>query len=403
MASIDVILYTSKVLKNGDNPIMLRLIKDRKPTYISIGVGCSKFLWDDKKNLPLKKHPLSKELVIKIEKIKTEAKRLLMKFDDEKVDFSAEEFINKLKNHTKKTTVLQFVETVIEELLNNDKIGNASVYKSLRDVLVRFRNKKDFTFSELDVSFLLKFEQDLRERGLEDTSLSVHFRTLRALYNRAVDKDYTRKELSPFQKFKISKFDTKTRKRAITKDDFKKIEALKFDTGTRLYDSQNVFVFSYYCSGINIGDIIELQWTDNILPNYFMEYERNKTHQIQKVKLLPPAIDILAYYRKFSMGDYVFPYLDKAKHITTKQIKNRIKKINKQVNDDLKIMAKMIGMDIKLTTYVARHTFATVLKRSGVGTSKISELLGHGDEKTTQIYLDEFENEELYEATLHLL
>lgn len=77
MASIDVILYTSKVLKNGDNPIMLRLIKDRKPTYISIGVGCSKILWDDKKNLPLKKHPLSKELVIKIEKIKTEAKRHL--------------------------------------------------------------------------------------------------------------------------------------------------------------------------------------------------------------------------------------------------------------------------------------------------------------------------------------
>ena len=80
MASIDVILYTSKVLKNGEHPIMVRLIKDRKPKYISVGVGCSKDLWDSKKNLPSKKHPLSKELIIKIEKTKTDAKRLLMKF-----------------------------------------------------------------------------------------------------------------------------------------------------------------------------------------------------------------------------------------------------------------------------------------------------------------------------------
>jgi site-specific recombinase XerD len=134
-----------------------------------------------------------------------------------------------------------------------------------------------------------------------------------------------------------------------------------------------------------------------------MDYERNKTHQRQLVKLLPPAIEILAYYRKFSLGDYVFPFLDKTKHKTAVQIKNRIKKINKQINEDLKTIAEMAEIDINLTTYVARHTFATVLKRSGVGTSKISELMGHGDEKTTQIYLDEFENEELYEATLNLL
>ena len=402
LASIDVILYTSKVLKNGEHPIMVRLIKDRKPKYISVGVGCSKDLWDSKKNLPSKKHPLSKELIIKIEKTKTDAKRLLMKFEDEKLDFSSEEFTKKLKNQTKKTTVYQFLETVIAELLKADKVGNSNVYKSLRDVLLRFRNRKDFTFSELNGSFLRKFEQDLRERGLQEISMSVHFRTLRALYNRAVVEDYARKESNPFQEFKVSKFSMKTKKRAIKKDDIKRIALLNIEKGTRLYDAQNVFLYSYYCSGINISDMIELQWKD-IINNEFMDYERNKTHQRQLVKLLPPAIEILAYYRKFSLGDYVFSFLDKTKHISALQIKNRIKKINKQINEDLKIIAEMAAIDISLTTYVARHTFATVLKRSGVGTSKISELMGHGDEKTTQIYLDEFENEELYEATLNLL
>lgn len=402
MATIDVVLFTSKVLKNGENPIMVRLIKDRKSKYISVGESCSKALWDDKKNLPSKKHPLAKEMAIKIEKTKMEAKRLLMKLEDEQTDFSAEEFTKRLKNQSRKTTVIQFLDEVIADLLKADKIGNANVHKNLRNVILRFRNQKDFTFSELDGSLLRKFEQDFRERGVSEVSMSVHFRTFRALYNRAVVEDFAKKESDPFLDFKVSKFNTKTQKRAIKKEDIVRIALLTVEKGTRLYNSQNAFLFSYYCSGINISDIIELEWTD-ISPDSLMEYERNKTLQKQKVQLLPPAKEILAYYRKYSTGDYIFPYLDKAKHKTVAQINNRVKKITKQINEDLKTLATMAGIETNLTTYVARHTFATVLKRSGVDISKISELLGHDSEKTTKIYLGDFENEELYEATLNLL
>lgn len=402
MASIDVILYTSKVLKNGEHPIMVRLIKDRKPKYISVGESCSKALWDDKKNLPSRKHPLAKEMVIKIEKTKTEAKRLLMKLEDEKADFSAEEFTKKLKNQSKRTTVLQFLDEVIADLLKAEKVGNANVHKNLRNVLLRFRNQKDFTFSELDGSFLRKFEQDFRERGVSEVSMSVHFRTFRALYNRAVVEDFAKKESDPFVDFKVSKFNTKTRKRAIQKDDIIKIASLKVEKGTRLHHSQNAFLFSYYCSGINVSDIIELEWI-NISPEGLIEYERNKTHQRQLVKPLPPVKEILAYYKRYSTGDYIFPYLDKAKHKTVAQINNRVKKVTKQINQDLKILAEMAGIETNLTTYVARHTFATVLKRSGVEISKISELMGHESEKVTKVYLDSFENKDLYEATLNLL
>ena len=165
MASIDVVLFASKILKNGEHPIMVRLIKDRKARYISTGESCLKALWDDKKNLPSKKHPLSKEMVIKIEKVKTEAKRLLMKLEDEQSDFSSEEFTKKLKNQSRKTTVIQFLEEVIADLIKAQKIGNAEVYNSLRLAIRLFRNEKDFAFSELDGSFLRKLEQHFRERG----------------------------------------------------------------------------------------------------------------------------------------------------------------------------------------------------------------------------------------------
>ena len=402
MASIDVVLFASKILKNGEHPIMVRLIKDRKAKYISTGESCSKALWDDKKNLPSKKHPLSKEMVIKIEKVKTEAKRLLMKLEDEQSDFSSEEFTKKLKNQSRKTTVIQFLDEVIAELIKADKIGNANVHKNLRNVILRFRNKKDFTFAELDGSFLRKFEQDFRERGVSEVSMSVHFRTFRALYNRAISEDFAKKESDPFVDFKVSKFNTKTKKRAIKKDEILKIANLIVEKGTRLYNSQNAFMFSYYCSGINISDIIELEWK-NISPDDMLDYVRNKTGQQMKLKLLPPAKEILAYYQKYNTGEYIFPYLDKSTHKTETQINNRVKKITKQINQDLKTLAQMAEIEINLTTYVARHTFATVLKRSGVSIPKIGEMLGHGAEKTTTIYLDDFENEELYEATLNLL
>jgi site-specific recombinase XerD len=402
MATIDVVLFTSKILKNGESPIMVRLIKDRKSKYISVGESCSKALWDDKKNLPSKKHPLAKEMVIKIEKTKTEAKRLLMKLEDEQTDFSVEEFTKKLKNQSRKTTVIQFLDEVIADLVKADKIGNANVHKNLRNVLLRFRNQKDFTFSELDGTFLRKFEQDFRERGVSEVSMSVHFRTLRALYNRAIKEDFAKKESDPFLDFKVSKFNTKTKKRAIKKEEILKIANLNIEKGTRLYNSQNAFMFSYYCYGINISDIIELEWT-NLFPDDMLEYVRNKTGQEMKLKLLPPAKGILAYYRKFKTGDYIFPYLDKTVHKTESQINNRVKKITKQINADLKTLAEMAKIETNLTTYVARHTFATVLKRNGVSNAKIGEMLGHGLEKTTTIYLDGFEKDDLYDASKNLL
>jgi hypothetical protein len=104
-----------------------------------------------------------------------EAKRLLMKLEDEQTGFSAEEFTKKLKNQSRKTTVIQFLDEVIEDFHKADKVGNANVHKNLRNVILRFRNQKDFTFSELDGSFLRKFEQDFRERGVSEVSMSITF------------------------------------------------------------------------------------------------------------------------------------------------------------------------------------------------------------------------------------
>lgn len=121
--------------------------------------------------------------------------------------------------------------------------------------------------------------------------------------------------------------------------------------------------------------------------------------------LLPDAMTILNKYMKKDAGaeDYIFPVLDRNIHITEQQQADRIQKVLKQVNRKLKIISKALNLKINLTTYVARHTFATVLKRSGVDIGIISESLGHSDLKTTQIYLDSFENTQIDAAMQNLL
>ena len=183
-----------------------------------------------------------------------------------------------------------------------------------------------------------------------------------------------------------------------------KIVALKIVTDSKLIISKDIFLFSYYNRGINFKDIALLQWSD--IKEGRMIYSRAKTGKAYNIGLLKPAIVILNKYKKITGGkkdDYVFPILNKEKHITAQQIHNRIKKTTKIINSDLKEIAKLCKINFNLTTYVARHSYATIMKRSGISTSLISESLGHKSEKTTQVYLDRFENLILDEASKVIL
>ena len=123
-------------------------------------------------------------------------------------------------------------------------------------------------------------------------------------------------------------------------------------------------------------------------------------------KLLVPALEILEKYKRATSGekdDFIFPILNKGDHTTPQQISNRINRVLRQVNASLKELAETAKVPVHLTTYVARHTYATVLKQSGISTGVISEALGHKGEKITQTYLKSFSNEVIDEANSFLL
>jgi integrase len=404
MASIKVVLYTSKTLSNGEHPIMLRVIKDRKTKYITLGLNCTKALWNSKENLPQKKHPLYSRIVNKINKEKHKASKMLIDLENESQELSADQIKNKLKSEIKdKKTVFQYFDELISRFEKGKRIGYANIFKSTKNSLINFKNDFNLPFSEITPAFIIKYEENFYSRGVKPNSVFVFLRTLKTLINYARKDGIVKSDYNPFHEISFSKFRRiKTAKRALSIEQMRKIRSLEIEEGTSLFHAKNYFLFSYYNRGINFIDMAHLTWEN--IKNGRLYYERKKTKEQLNMELLLPAKEILEYYKTFKPQDsrYIFPILTN-KYESPKSIDNRLNKMLKKVNDDLKIISQMAGIEEKITTYVARHTYATVMKKSGVPVSIISEALGHENEKTTQIYLDSFENSVIDEASKKIL
>jgi len=399
--TVNVVCYRNKKLSNGNSPLMLRVCKDRKTKYQSLGISINPDDWDFQKNKPKSNCP-NKDLILKIILDKEVAfQKQILELKAEDKEYTASTLIAP-KDKIKVKTVKEFYEELITDLELANKIGNASVYKDSFGSLKNFtKNKLDIPFSHIDIEFLKGYEKWLRQRGCKETTLCMFFRTLRSAYNKAIVAKHAKRNSYPFDDFKVSKFNTRTEKRAVSKDVIKEIMNLDLSGKCEYMNfSRDVFMFSYLCSGINMSDIANLKQSNIV--NDRLVYSRQKTGKRISIPLSDNAKQIIHKYMDKCSDDYLFPILNNSVHKTEKQKYERRKKVLRHVNDCLKKIAKIIGIE-KITSYVARHSYATVLKNSGVNIALISETLGHSDLKTTQIYLDSFENEQIDAALENLL
>lgn len=400
-ATINIICYKSKKLSNGESPLMIRVCKDNKVKYKSIGVSVKPEYWDFSKNRPKIGCP-NRDYILKIIIDKeAELQKQILELKSEDKEFTASTLI-KSKEERKVKAVHEFYKELIEEMELSGKIGNSRVYKdSIRSLESYYKSKLDIPFSYIDMAFLLNYEKWLRLRNCKDSSMNLFFRTLRSTYNKAIERKYAKRDSYPFDEFKVSKFSIKTDKRAISKDNIKLIMNLDLSKEKEYIQlSRDLFVFSYLCSGISFSDMANLKLGN--ITNDRLVYTRQKTHRRINVPISNEAKEIMKKYID-THNEYIFPILNHTIHKTEMQQYNRKKKVILKVNRYLKKISQMIGIEVNLTTYVSRHSYATVLKNSGVNIALIGETLGHSDLKTTQIYLDGFENSQIDEAMKNLL
>ena len=286
-------------------------------------------------------------------------------------------------------TVGDYFKQIIDRLEKVEKYGSASKHKVTLALMQHFKST-NMRFDELDLTYLREFEIFLRQRGNVNNSLATKFSVLKAVYNKAVSEGVFVPKSNPFQQFKVGSLWTNTRKRAITKEDIHKL--IELDLSDRDFYTQlakDIFLFSYFMAGINFKDIALLTYGD--IDNGRIYYARRKTGKMMNCCLTEQAQEIIDKYHTDQMEeDYIFPILDRNVHTTEKQILERVKKTLKHINKRLHELSEEIGLHTPLTTYVARHTYATVLKRSGVSVALISESLGtptYRLPKSTSIHL----------------
>lgn len=403
--TIDVICYKYKPLKNKELPLKLRLTKDRKRHYLNLEISIKEEDWDFKKNKPKRNYPNKEYIENIISEKKAKYQKQVFEFQSIGKDYSLNQLVNAVEKPTKDITVEIFINDIINNLVSENRIGNANLYRALLYSLQKFTKLSQLMFIDIDTTFINKYEAHLKSLGNKGNTISIKMRTLKAVYNKAIKDNIVKQEYYPFGDYSVSKLKEDTVKRSITKDEILKIIDLDVKTLSNrpqslLQFSKDLFLFSYFGCGINMIDIAYLKM-DNIKDNRIV-YIRHKTSKPISFTLQSHTADIISKYEGLN-NDYLFPILDNSGHLTAEQQIRRIKKVTYVINKNLKKIGKAIGLKIPLTTYVSRHSFATILKRSGVNIALISEALGHSDLKTTQIYLNSFEDSQIDEAMKNLL
>lgn len=397
-ASISVICYKYKTLSNGENPLMVRISQNGKRKLVSLGISVNHKFWNFEKQKPKPNCPNKEQIEILITNKLNEFNNQIIEFKSENKDFTAKTLIEKVSKPVKRMNVNDLFLQEIAQLKKEERIRYAECHDYVYKSLLKFNKHLDIYFSDIDVQWLKRYEAWLRSQGNSENTIGFKFRTLRTMYNIAIKEGYVKAEFYPFKKYKVSKLHEDTPKRAIVKDNVKKIVSTSANNAYKEL-AIDLFTFSYFTGGINFTDMARIKH-DNIIDGR-LAYKRKKTKKLIQLPLQPKAMEIINKYKSPS-NPYIFPILSTF-HKTEQQKINRIHKVIGKVNKHLKALGVELDLDKKLTTYVARHSFSTTLKRSGVSTSLICEALGHSSEKVTQIYLDSFENDQIDEAMSNLL
>ena len=288
------------------------------------------------------------------------------------------------------------------KLTENEQIGTATAYKTACISLHKF--KPHLKLEHITPDFLRNYEHWFVKNGKSITTVGIYLRSLRAIINIAIEEGYMDQKNYPFGKRRYVIPTGKNIKKALGLSEIAKI--YNYSTQPRSVDDmcRDYWIFIYLCNGINVKDLCLLTYKD--IEGDFIVFNRSKTIRTRRSDPTPIRIAlkedtkrlILKWGQpKVSPDTYIFPHL--TGRITAEQIRDSVKLLTHLINEHMKKIAKSLEIDKPITTYYARHSFATILKNSGVSTEFIGEALGHSSLATTKKYLAGFEQDAIKHST----
>jgi len=307
-----------------------------------------------------------------------------------KSDYTVEELADLYTNNSFNGYFFPFIDYVIKNLKANNRKKTASILLTSQKSFERFLCGQDIFIDRIDNDLMRKYENWLRDAGTMKNTISCYMRALRSAYNQAVKQGLTAQR-NPFTNI-FTRID-KTVKRAISEDIIVKIKNMDLSSHKELSLSRDLFMFSFYMRGISFVDMANLR--KNNVKNGYIIYFRSKTRQMLTVKLEACMQEIISLYESQTIDDYLLPVYTAKNRDNASQLRNH--------NKRLKRISEMLGLETSLSSYVTRHTWATMALRKGFSIEVISESMGHENETTTRIYLASLEQSVVDKANAEII
>ena len=396
MASIKVKLRPS-TNENKEGTIYYQIIQNRVIRQLKTDYRLFMHEWNEDNNAIIVTNSNRQNYLQSIEeRIDWDIKRLqfiINQLENKRQRYTADDIISTFQKQSNEQSLFNFMQSVIAQLQQMGKQRTSETYRCTLKSFIQFREDKDVLLEDIDSDLMLMYEAYLRGRGLTKNSTSFYMRILRAVYNRAVEKDLITNR-NPF-KHVYTGID-KAVKRAIPLKAIKQIKNLNLSLQPSLGFARDMFLLSFYTRGMSFIDMAYLRKKD--LSNGILTYRRRKTGQqlfIRWEKCMQEIVDKYDsdYYNPYLLPILQYPYDNR----------NQYKNVLYRTNKSLKEIAKLVGLSIPLTLYVARHSWASIAKSKNIPISVISEGMGHDSEMTTQIYLASLDNAVVDRANAQIL
>ena len=384
MATIKVKFRASSV-PGKEGTLYYHLIHQRNLRWISTDYHVFPEEWNDKKMVIVITTQSNRQAHLQLIQSQIDwdmkqMQRVIRDKDAEGIPYSINDIAKAIQQLPLSQSVFSFFRQQIAKKEQMQCIGTKNNYTHAANRFMEFRNNEDLAFSQMTGEMMEMYQAWLFGRGVRQNTVSFYLRTLRTLYNKAVEAGHA-PDKDIFTHVQIA--NVRTAKRAITVKDIRNIEKLDLPSGSSLDKARDLFLLSFYLRGMAFVDMAFLKNTD--LKCGMISYNRRKTHQNLNIEWIKPMQAIIDKYAEHTKDSpYMLPILTG----TETSPYAAYRKVEHNTNYNLKKIGEMIGLKIPLTTYVARHTWASIALHMNIPIATISEGMGHNSYKTTQIYLE---------------
>ncbi|UFH54710.1 site-specific integrase [Spirosoma sp. KNUC1025] len=394
-ATVNFYFDKRKQKKDGTYPVKLRITYQRQQRYFPTEISLTDAQWE-KVCKPKPREDFIRDTKALLDSISNRAERVIRNLPV----FSFDEFENRYAGtiDTKSDNVFSLFESYIKQLTAEGRAGTADSYQCAKNALLAYHGRKTpLSFDDVTPQWLHGFETWMLSKKRSITSVGIYLRSLRTIYNLAIEEGLAERDVYPFTKRRYQIPTGRNVKKALVLADIEKIYHYPAEPMSAEERARDLWLFSYLCNGMNPKDICRLTYQQ--ISGAHIRFVRAKTERTKR-EVKPITISITDDIQRIldnwgakpaTPTSYVFGVLTPG--LSAEREMAVIKQFVKTLNKYIRQIAQTVGIDKDVTTYTARHSFSTVLKRSGAPIEFISESLGHQDIRTTESYLDSFEDD----------